>query len=123
MPRELSASGRQCRSRRRADRAAARVPAAAAEEPPTEAERAIDVAIRKIAKLQSVAANVEQDVDMLNQKFKVTGATQGAEYAALPLARNRRGLPDSSGQFSAGLRWRDALGLLSSSSISRSTAS
>src|ERR1017187_4662658 len=48
-------------------------PAGPAEEPPTEAERAIDEAIRKLTKLQSVSARLEQDVDMLNLKFKVSG--------------------------------------------------
>jgi outer membrane lipoprotein-sorting protein len=70
------------------------------EEPPTEAERAIDLAILKIAKLQSVSAKVEQDVEMLNQKFKITGVYMKAPntrvYSLLELAD---GLPDSKGKF------------------------
>ena len=77
------------------------IPQLAAEEPPTEAERAIDEAIRKIAKLQSVAAKIEQDVEMLNQKFKITGDYMKApEYARLPAAQDRRrAFPIPSGQF------------------------
>ena len=67
------------RPRRRPQTAGAATKAAdtaATEEPPTEAERAIDLAIEKITKLRSVAAKLEQDVEMLNQKFKITGESQ-----------------------------------------------
>ena len=75
-------------------------PGAAAEEPPTEAERAIDLAVLKIGKLQSVSAKIEQEVEMLNQKFKITGVYMKAPsariYSLLELAE---GLPDSKGRF------------------------
>ena len=76
------------------------VPAAPVEEPPTEAEKAIDEAIQKISKLQSVSADLEQDVEMLNQKFKITGAisrrrTRGSMSCSPSLA----GLPDTTGRF------------------------
>ena len=70
----------------------------ASEEPPTEAERAIDLAISKISKLVSVSAELEQDVDMLNQKFKIVGqymkAPNNHVYMSLKIGD---GLPDSSG--------------------------
>jgi outer membrane lipoprotein-sorting protein len=72
----------------------------APEEPPTEAERAIDAAIAKIAKLESVAANVEQEVDMLNQKFKITGRYLKAPNIRIyNLLKISDGLPDSGGTF------------------------
>jgi hypothetical protein len=80
--------------------AGAGAPAAPAEEPPTEAEREIDLAILKIAKLQSVSATIEQDVEMLNQKFKLTGDYKKAPnhriYSSIKISE---GLPDSSGTF------------------------
>ena len=48
-------------------------PAEPAPEPPTEAERLIDPAIKKVAGLKSVSADVTQKVEMLNQKFDVKG--------------------------------------------------
>jgi outer membrane lipoprotein-sorting protein len=76
------------------------IPAAPAEAPPTEAERAIDVAIGKISKLQSVAAELEQDVEMLNQKFKITGRYLRAPNTRLyVLLTVSTGLPDTTGRF------------------------
>jgi outer membrane lipoprotein-sorting protein len=49
------------------------LPAKKAEEPPTEAERFIDLAIKKIAQIKSVSADVRQEVKMLNQDFKIQG--------------------------------------------------
>ncbi len=70
------------------------------EEPPTEAERAIDLAIRKISKLESVSAIVDQDVEMLNQKFKITGEYKKAPGTRIySLLKISSGLPDSNGQF------------------------
>ncbi len=58
------------------------------------------LAILKIAKLQSVSATIEQDVEMLNQKFKITGDYKKAPnhriYSSLKISD---GLPDSSGTF------------------------
>jgi hypothetical protein len=47
--------------------------AAKAEEPPTPAERLIDEAAAKIAKLRSVSATLLETVDMLNQQIKIKG--------------------------------------------------
>jgi outer membrane lipoprotein-sorting protein len=69
-----------------------------AEEPPTEAERFIDEAIKTIAKLQSVSATVEQDVEMLAQKFKITGRYLKAQNWRVYLLLVINGLPDSSGR-------------------------
>ena len=51
------------------------VPAAAEkpEEPPPTAERDIDAAIKKIAKLKSVSAELVQEINMLNQKYHDQG--------------------------------------------------
>jgi outer membrane lipoprotein-sorting protein len=75
-------------------------PGAPVEEPPTEAERAIDLAILKLAKLESVSAKVEQDVEMLNQKFKITGVYMKAPHTRVySLLELSDGLPDSKGKF------------------------
>jgi len=84
--------------------AAASVPGgtqvAPAEEPPTEAEKLIDEAITKLSKLQSISADLEQDVEMLHQKFKMTGrylkAPNTRIYLLLTIAP---GFPDTSGRF------------------------
>src|SRR4051794_23540574 len=44
------------------------VPGEPAQEPPTEAERLIDLAIKQVAGLKSVSADVTQRVEMLKQK-------------------------------------------------------
>ena len=46
---------------------------AAVIEPPTPAEQQLDLAIIKVRMMERIAAKVEQDVDMLNQKFKLEG--------------------------------------------------
>jgi outer membrane lipoprotein-sorting protein len=75
-------------------------PAAPVEAPPTEAEKAIDEAIRKITKLQSVSAELEQDVEMLNQKFHITGRYLRAPNTRLyVLLTISAGLPDTTGRF------------------------
>jgi hypothetical protein len=75
-------------------------PAAAGEEPPTEAERTIDLAIERITKLNSIDAKVEQDVDMLTQKFKLTGEFKKAPNNRILMRLDLgSGLPDSSGRF------------------------
>ena len=48
-------------------------PAKKVEEPPTDAEKTIDKAIAKVKVLKSVSADVTQKVDMLKEKFEVTG--------------------------------------------------
>jgi outer membrane lipoprotein-sorting protein len=72
-------------------------PAPAPEEPPTEVDRFVDEAIKKIAKLQFVSAELEQDVDMLAQKFKITGRYLKAPNARVYLLLKVAGLPDSAG--------------------------
>ena len=54
----------------------------------------IDLAIKKLAKLKSVAADLVQDINMLNQKFTIKGSyRKGTELACLPPAHRRRGFP------------------------------
>lgn len=48
-------------------------PMAAPKLPPTEAEKAIDEAIRKVRALESVAADLTMDADMLGQSFTLKG--------------------------------------------------
>ena len=82
-----------------------------ADEPPTPAELVIDEAIDKVAKLESVSADIEQRVDMLNQHVSFKGrylkAPQYRVYFRLTVdgpARDLRRDPP-------GLRRRDAVGL------------
>jgi outer membrane lipoprotein-sorting protein len=74
-----------------------------ADEPATEAEVIIDKAIKKITDLQSVAADLEEEVEMLGQKFTIKG-----RYLKAPNRRVyfRMSLPrvDDSSASSAGLR-------------------
>jgi len=71
----------------------------AAEEPVTDAERTIDAAIAAIGKLQSVAAKVEQTVEMLHLKFKLTGNYLKAPKTRVYLNLTLSGLADSTGTF------------------------
>ncbi|MDX2035228.1 MAG: outer membrane lipoprotein carrier protein LolA [Isosphaeraceae bacterium] len=48
-------------------------PAKKAEEPPTEAEKVIDAAIAKLQALDSLSADLTQRVDLLREKFEITG--------------------------------------------------
>jgi outer membrane lipoprotein-sorting protein len=79
--------------------AATQTPAATAqpEEPPTEAERTIDAAIKKLAKIESVTAKLVQAVEMLNQKFTVSGEFRRAPNSRVRLQLTVVGLADSSG--------------------------
>jgi hypothetical protein len=72
-------------------------PETAAEEPPTAAERVIDEAIEKIRKLQSIAADIEESVDVLKQTFKITGRYRKAQNHRVYLLLTVSGLTDSSG--------------------------
>jgi hypothetical protein len=58
----------------------------------------VDEAIKKIAKLEYVSADLEQDVDMLAQKFKITGRYLVAPKARVYLLLIITGLPDSGGR-------------------------
>jgi outer membrane lipoprotein-sorting protein len=66
------------------------------DEPPTEAERFIDGAIKKIAGLQSISADLSQYVEMLNQKFSITGKFLKAAKNRVYLRLTVAGLPDTS---------------------------
>lgn len=74
--------------------------AAPAAEPPTPAELALDEAIKKVAALSAVSANLEQHVVMLKQDFRIKGS-----YKKAPGDRLRTqldvlgdsGLPDATG--------------------------
>ena len=72
-------------------------PAAQPDEPPTEAERLIDGAIKSLAKLQSVAADLVQSVEMLYQKFTIKGSYLRAPNARVKLQLTVSGLADSTG--------------------------
>jgi len=72
-------------------------PAAQPEEPPTEAERVIDGAIKMLANLKSVAADLVQTVDMLYQKFTIKGQYLRAPNARVKLQLTVVGLADTSG--------------------------
>jgi outer membrane lipoprotein-sorting protein len=78
--------------------APAGAPTPAPEEPPTEVDRFVDEAIKKIAKLQYISADLEQDVDMLAQKFKITGRYLKAPNTRVYLSLTISGLPDSEGK-------------------------
>jgi hypothetical protein len=81
--------------------------AATTVEPATEAEVIIDTAIKKITELQSVAADLQEDVEMLGQKFSIKGrflkAPNRRVYFRMSLPRlddsssATAGLPDSGG--------------------------
>jgi outer membrane lipoprotein-sorting protein len=76
--------------------AAAR-PAEPAAEPATEAEKKIDDAIKQLAAIKSVSADFVQSVDMLKQKFDITGRYLKAPTSRIYLKLTINGLPDSSG--------------------------
>ena len=70
---------------------------AKAEEPPTAAERLIDEASAKIAKLQSVAAYLVEDVQMLKEHVTIKGRYLKAPNARVYLLLTVSGLPDTGG--------------------------
>ncbi|MFO0908681.1 MAG: hypothetical protein U0794_10025 [Isosphaeraceae bacterium] len=65
--------------------------------PPTEAELLLDAAAKKVAALKSVAADVAQKVDMLDQKFQVKGRYLKAPNNRVYLRLDVAGLPDATG--------------------------
>src|SRR5262249_898576 len=67
------------------------------EEPPTPAERILVEAIAKVAKLQSVAADLEQSVKMLNQQLTIKGRYLKAPNRRVYLRLTVTGLPDTEG--------------------------
>jgi outer membrane lipoprotein-sorting protein len=70
---------------------------AKAEEPPTPAERLIDEAAAKIAKLRSVSATLLETVDMLNQQIKIKGTYLKAPENRIYLLVAVSGPPDTNG--------------------------
>jgi len=77
--------------------AAMAAPAPQPEEPPTEAERFIDGAIKQIAKIKSVEADLLQSVEMLHVKFTITGRYLRAPNSRFKLSLATEGLPDATG--------------------------
>jgi outer membrane lipoprotein-sorting protein len=74
--------------------AAPAVPAA----PPTEAELTLDEAAKKVAALASVAADLDQKVEMLKQKFEIQGRYVKAPGERLYLRLVVSGLPGATGE-------------------------
>ena len=72
-------------------------PTEKAEEPPTDAERVIDLAIKKLAALKSVAAELLEKVEMLNQKVTIKGRYLRAEGTRVYLSLTVSGLADTGG--------------------------
>lgn len=72
-------------------------PAETPPQPPTEAEKLIDQAIKKVAGYSSVAADMTQNVDMLKQKFAVKGRYLKGPSSRIYLKLGVTGLADSSG--------------------------
>jgi len=68
-----------------------------AEEPPTEAERVIDLAIKKLAALKSVSAELLEKVEMLNQKVTIKGRYLRAKGTRIYLSLTVSGLADTGG--------------------------
>jgi len=67
------------------------------EEPPTPVDRLVDEAAAKIAKLQSVAANLRETVDMLNQQITIKGNYLKAANHRVYLRLTVSGLADTGG--------------------------
>ncbi|AMV38642.1 LolA family protein [Planctomyces sp. SH-PL62] len=67
------------------------------EEPPTEAETVIDEAIKKIAGIKAVSADLTQDVRILGQKFQIKGRYIKAPSARIYLRLDVSGLPGAAG--------------------------
>jgi hypothetical protein len=67
------------------------------EEPPTDAERVIDLAIKKLIALKSVAADLLEKVEMLNQKLTIKGRYLRAPGTRVYLSLTVQGLADTEG--------------------------
>ncbi len=67
------------------------------DEPATEPELFLDAAAKKLGALNSVAADVEESVDMLGQKFTLKGRYLKAPGRRVYLRLSVAGLPDSGG--------------------------
>src|SRR5262245_227854 len=66
--------------------------------PPTEAEKLLDEAIAKIKALKSVAADISQAVEMLGQKFRLSGRYLKASGNRMSLMLTIEGLGDTEGR-------------------------
>jgi outer membrane lipoprotein-sorting protein len=73
-------------------------PAKKAEEPPTEAERYVDLAIKKISEIKTISAEVVQEVKMLNQDFTIRGRYLRAPGTRFRMDLTVSNLPDTSGK-------------------------
>lgn len=65
------------------------------EEPPTPAERDIDAAIKKVAGLKSVSADLVEEINMLNQKYSIKGSYRKGPNNLVYLHLTVSGLADS----------------------------
>jgi outer membrane lipoprotein-sorting protein len=66
-------------------------------EPPTEAEHLVDSAVKQLAALKSVSADLVQNVEMLKQKFAIRGRYLKGPSSRIYLKLSVTGLPDSAG--------------------------
>lgn len=71
--------------------------AAAANEPPTEAEKQLDEAVKKVVALRSVSADLVLKVDMLDQKFRIEGRYLKGPNNRVYLRLTVHDLPDAKG--------------------------
>lgn len=65
---------------------------------PTETELFLDAAVKAIAALKTVSADVTQKVDMLDQRFEITGRYRKGKGHRVYLRLKVTGLPDSGGE-------------------------
>ncbi len=70
-------------------------PAEKPEEPPTQAEITIDLAIAKLAKLEWVAAELVEEINMLSQKYSIKGSYRKGPSSRVYLRLTVTGLADS----------------------------
>jgi hypothetical protein len=78
--------------------AAAAPPPAAPAPPPTDAELALDEAIKKVTALGALSAELVESVEMLKQRFEIHGTYRKAPGGRLFLKLVVSGLPGSSGE-------------------------
>ena len=81
------------------------------EEPPTPAERDIDAAIKKVASLKSVTAELLQEVNTFRQKYSVKGSYRKGPNNLVYLRLTVSGLARFRGNLASCLRRRNSLGL------------
>ncbi len=75
----------------------AAAPAPLANEPPTEAEKFLDEIIKKVAAINSVSADLLEQVEMLGQKFFIEGRYLKAPQDRFYVKLTVKGLPDAKG--------------------------